>query len=75
MILALAEAINILFSPDQLEPSQQAVGQQPPLSVYAYIVSKTVCQPCVRPLMLQTRKKMAWKFFTPEKAVTHYRTC
>ena len=44
MILVLAEAINNLFSPGQFELSQQTGEQRPPLSAYAYAVSKTVCR-------------------------------
>ena len=53
MILALVKAINNFSS---LDLSQQTSGQRSPLSVYAYAVSKTLCQPRIRPLLLQARK-------------------
>ena len=56
MIFGLAEAINNLSSPDLFDLSQQTSGQRPPLSVYMYAVTKVLCQPCVRPLLLQAYK-------------------
>ena len=59
-ILALAKAIDNLYSPDLFNLNQQTSGQQPPLSEYGI----NLCQPCVRPLFTTSLQHNRWKFLS-----------
>ena len=58
MVFALVVPFSNLSSSNLFDLNLQTSGQQSPLPVYVYSVSKTLCQPCIRPLLLQTCRLM-----------------
>ena len=69
MVLTLAKTIDNLSSPNLFNLSQETSGQQSPLSVYAYAISITLCQPCVRLLLLQACKTTDGYFSLPPSTI------